>query len=256
MARLTFEVERSPSPYDRNLVLLLLDTSGSMAEMNQSGTTRMAELEAAVARFLDEDVQEIPPLRLNGEIAIGAFSGRGVRWFNLQGGSQDPVFCRVSEVAWQPQLFAADATPMADAIFDAVRILRARRAELAQAGYRLRYLPLVYMVTDGRPSPGQDMQAAQRLLKSSAFSEGKPEFLFVPIGVYGADDLTMRKLAPSYVPLQGAALRDVMRFVTMTASATMRGVDVERSPGTLRTGLPPEYWPIQKILDTFGGYGP
>ena len=70
----------------RNLVVILIDNSGSMAEAGFSPTrTRLRELNDALRSFLTGPMHEVPQLEMNGEIAIAAFAHRQVDWLSLDG---------------------------------------------------------------------------------------------------------------------------------------------------------------------------
>jgi len=219
------------SAYNRNLVMLLLDRSGSMASEHVEvvgathvNTTRMQALSDAVVHFLMDEKTGLRSTRIgpSAEVAIGGFNGSKLHWVKL-GSRQGGPFTLLRHITTKPTIEVAEneLTPLAAAIKDGVAAMRARIAQIqAHPTLSLRYRPTIFLLTDGQPEPeNQDIAGATALLAQSAFSDKRrPEFYFYAIGINDADDARMRQIFPSaYYPLRGVSLSEIMRIVTLTA---------------------------------------
>ena len=172
---------------DRNLVVLLLDTSGSMGSAEeQGGITKISQLTTALEEFLETGMHVdslldggVNRLQVNGEIAIGAFreevqGHQEVRWLKLasypvQAGS--PFYYVQDVVGLSPEarseLQAKGGTPMAEALHEALDVIEARKDGLLTDGLTHECRPNMFLLTDGAASsPIYDV--AERLHREEA----------------------------------------------------------------------------------------
>jgi len=197
----------------RNLVVILIDNSGSMAEAGFSPTrTRLAELNDALRSFLTQSMHEVPQLEMNGEIAIAAFAFRQVDWLALDG----------KAAAGSPFHFARyihsfksieptnGTTPMNLAVQAGLQAIEERKRSLSASGYVHESRPVMFLLTDGESS--NDMSEALAMLRKA---EEAKKVLFFALGVGNANDEEMRKIAPdSYYSLKDQPIENCLRFVS------------------------------------------
>jgi uncharacterized protein YegL len=175
----------------RNLVVLLVDASGSMGGPGASpGQRKIDELNDALTEFLTTHMHEEAKLEINGEIAIGAFSGDELRWLELG----DPVvddspFRFARYVTRAPKLGANGATPMGKAIESALQAIEQRKDDLSSGGLEHEYRPNVFLLTDGQPTDSIDK--ARRLLHDEESAKG---ILFFALGTADANERQLLSL--------------------------------------------------------------
>jgi uncharacterized protein YegL len=197
----------------RNLVVILIDNSGSMTESGFSPTrTRLAELNDALRSFLTVSMHEVPQLEMNGEIAIAVFAYRQVDWMALDGKNAlgSPFhYARYirSYTAIEP---TNGTTPMNLAVQAGLQAIEERKRSLASTGFVHESRPVMFLLTDGESS--NDMSEALQLLRQA---EDAKKVLFFALGVGQANDDEMRKIAPnSYYSLKDQPIENCLRFVS------------------------------------------
>ena len=198
----------------RNLVVLLLDNSGSMTEAGFSPTrTKLAELNDALGSFLSSSMHQVPQLEMNGEIAIGTFAYNRLDWVALGEGSVSPSspFHYARYVRDFPEILPTQGTtPMDVAVLEGLSAIEARKRSLAAAGFVHESRPVMFLLTDGESS--NDMTAAIARLREA---EAAKKVLFFALGVGEVDDKAMRDVAPtSYYSLKDQPLEACLRFVS------------------------------------------
>jgi len=203
------------NPAKRLPILLLLDCSGSMAEI------RIRELNDGTAEFWRQ-AQSDEQLMLSADVSVVSFgeSVAVLRDFAPFDQSGPPV------------LFASGNTPMGAAIMTGLDNLETRKGVYRKNGIS-KYRAIVLLITDGAPTDPWEA-AAQRVRQGAA--EGK--FLFYAVGVAGADMDTLAKIAPPEsppIPLAGIGFRELFRRLSDSASQASRG---HEAPG-LQRQLPP-----------------
>ncbi|MBG1271860.1 vWA domain-containing protein [Nostoc sp. WHI] len=184
------------NPENRCPVILLLDTSGSMAGQP------IQELNRGLAGF-KEDVQKDSQASLSVEVAMITF-GPIVKL------TQD--FVTIDQFT-PPTLEVGGVTPMGAAIEYALDFLENRKQTYKDNGI-LYYRPWVFLITDGAPSDSWQ-SAAQRLRQAEAQSR----LSFFAVGVQGADMNILKQISPPERPpvtLKGLNFREM--FVWLSAS--------------------------------------
>lgn len=168
--------EFAENPENRCPVVLLLDTSGSMAG------EPIQELNRGIAVF-KEDLLKDTQATLSAEVALVTFGSVKL--------IQD--FVTVDSFT-PPQLLADGVTPIGQAIDYALDLLETRKATYKENGIQY-YRPWVFLITDGAPTDSWQ-RAARRIREGEA--NGK--FSFFAVGVEGADMNTLKQIAPPERP--------------------------------------------------------
>lgn len=204
------------NPENRCPVLLLLDTSGSMAG------EPIQELNRGIAAF-KEDVLKDTKASLSVEVAIITFGP--VRLI------QD--FATIDHFT-PPRLEASGKTPIGEAIDCALDRLEARKETYKANGIQY-YRPWIFLITDGAPTDTCWPLAAQRVQED----EAKRRLCFFAVGVQGADTNILAQIAPPERPpimLNGLDFRSL--FVWLSTS--MKRVSSDKIGGAV--ALPPVGW--------------
>jgi uncharacterized protein YegL len=195
--------EFADNPENRCPVVLLLDTSGSMAG------EPIQELNKGIQAFQDE-ISKDTQATLSVEISIITF-GETV---TLQ---QD--FITVDQFK-PPTLVAAGLTPMGEAIELALDTIEKRKQIYKKNGINY-YRPWIVLITDGAPT--DEWENAANKIKQS---EAQRRCIFFAVAVEGADLYQLKQIAvPERPPvkLYGLDFRELFVWLshsTKTVSAT------------------------------------
>lgn len=215
----------------RNLIVLLLDASGSMLDEDRTadgtglGKSKIDTLREALDRFLLVEMHEQSKLQTNGELAIVTFGGAGVGALDLG----VPVlpgspFHFVRTVTAAPTLLVGGGTPMGAGIRHALRIIEDRKVSLADSGISHESRPNVFLLTDGKANdPRESLAEAISALHAEEKAKG---VLLWALGTTDADRRQMQAIAnkDNYWDLPGNSLTSFLKFV----SASMRHVGGRR----------------------------
>lgn len=208
---------------ERQPVVILLDTSGSMARPEAS--PRIAQVNTALTTLF-ESVRSQARLRARVETCLIAF-GTQVRVYDAgtsalvapEQADPDRVFVPVDRLS-PPPLTAEGYTCLAPALEFALRIVAERcRALEARRVSVLR--PLIWLLTDGAPSDewGRPLDAAElaplaERLRAAEAAPPADGCVFLTIGVQGADRRILEVLAPGATfMLQGLDFTEILRFL-------------------------------------------
>jgi uncharacterized protein YegL len=185
------------------------------------GGSPIEELNAGLHTF-QENIQQDELARRRCEIAIVTFGNGGVQTL------QD--FVTIDEFQ-APELIAGGNTPMGEAIYRGLDILRARKQaykENAVAYYR----PWVFLITDGEPTDDK-WEAAAQLVHLECQKNG---LIFFAVGVEGAN---MQKLAQIAVPNRPPVLLQGVKFVELFVWLSRSQQNISRSKVGEQVPLPP-----------------
>ena len=207
--------EFADNPEPRCPVLLLLDTSGSMAG------NKIRELNEGLSAFeSDMTADELAAKRC--EIAIVGF-----------GPVREVMDFTSIEHFRAPQLHAEGGTPLGEAVTRGLELLRTRKELIRQNGVGL-YRPWVFLITDGAPTDSWKAAAAEVQRGEAAKS-----FAFFSVGVAGADMDMLRQLNPAREPLtlSGLKFRELFQWL----SASLKSVS-QSTPGDAVRLSSPKGW--------------
>jgi uncharacterized protein YegL len=207
--------EFAENPENRCPVILLLDTSASMAGQP------IQELNRGMGLF-KEDLLKDTQASLSAEVAIVSFGPVKLL--------QD--FVTVDSFI-PPPLTADGVTPMGQAIDYALDLLETRKATYKENGIQY-YRPWVFLITDGAPTDNWQ-RAAQRVREGE--SQGK--FSFFAVAVEGADINTLQQIAPPERPpvtLKGLDFSSLFVWLSTSMKRVSGGKIGEAVP------LPPVGW--------------
>lgn len=203
-------IEFADNPEPRCPLVLVLDTSGSMAgepirELNEGLTVLAQDLAA----------DDLASQRV--EIAIVTFGPVAV--------VQDFV---VADQFEAPRLTTTGVTPLGAAVERAVDMVAARKEEYKAAGIAY-FRPWIFLITDGAPTD-KWAEAKRRVHQG----EADRAFSFFAVGVADADFAVLNELAPRGAQaLQGLAFRELFQWLSQSqrqVSSSRPGDQVELPP--------------------------
>jgi uncharacterized protein YegL len=235
--------EFAENPEPRVPCVLLLDTSGSMAEIVANaghdtgetvqqdgktyrvvsgGTTRIDLLNEGLIT-LKQTLADDSLASKRAEIAIVTFGGMVTT-------IQDFV---TAEHFQPPHLQASGGTPMGQAIMQGLDMIAQRKATYRANGISY-YRPWVFLITDGGPDPKDPWQTAAAQVKQG---EASKSFAFFTVGVEGADlDVLAQIATRAPVKLKGLNFRELFLWLSQSMQAVSQS-----SPGD-KVSLPPPGW--------------
>ncbi len=191
----------TPDNYEQKcLCTLVLDTSGSMQGDPIRALNRgLQEFYAAV----EEDL--VAASRL--EIAIVTFGGE-IKTI------QEPALISHFDM---PRLEPTGSTPLADAVFAALRTTEERKGWYKETGQPY-YRPIVVLITDGEPDPNQDITRLTKEIREAV--EGK-KCTFFALGVKGYNHELMARFCPPSAPpkaLEGYKFSEFFKWLSNSIS--------------------------------------
>lgn len=206
------------NPENRCPVVLVLDTSGSMAG------EPISQLNRGIGVF-KEAVETDDQASLRVEVAIVSFGP--VRL------AQD--FVTVHQFV-PPRLTAQHDTPMGEAVSHALDLVEERKRAYRENGVQY-YRPWVFLISDGAPNPGSNWeQAAWRAREADA----SKKVCFFAVGVQDADMKVLAQFAPPERPpvmLDGLDFHKLFQWL----SASVVRVSGSQVGGQM-VELPPVTW--------------
>jgi uncharacterized protein YegL len=244
------QAEFADNPEPRCPVVLVLDTSGSMAgaaiqELNEGlrafgsalQSDRLASLrvEVAVVAFGGK----VRALDVRGNLA----EGREIVPFNPKGLSvrqaakEVPFDARQAFVTvdqYQPPVLEAHGdTPMGEAIQRSLALLRERKEIYKQNGLDY-FRPWMFVITDGQPTD-RGWEAAAEQVKQEELRRG---VIFYGVGVEKADLRVLSRFSDVRQPLRlkGLAFGDLFMWLSKSLSVIAHSRPGEQAP------LPPVGW--------------
>ena len=199
---------------DRAMVLLKLDRSKSV--------------DGQPIRILNEALQKwISELRSHElasrlDIAIIAFGDNQASLLNLTGGTGEPAyeqaFVPVDKVQ-VPLLTAGGNTPLGQALEKGLAVIAARKAYLRNTLHLKYFRPIVWVVSDGRPTDTWE-EAAEKLRRA----ESDGHVLTFAVGFGNADEGILGQIAPDATfMIDHVRLESMLRMASSSADALARG---------------------------------
>jgi uncharacterized protein YegL len=232
------DLEPPEDTITRNLVVLLLDASASMREVDADssdgsrGTTKMTALRSALDVFLAADVHNEAKLEANGELAILSFGNGAVTSLDLG----TPVapgspFHFIRYVRSAPVFSFDGNTPMGAAIARALQIIDARKDSLADSGITHEFRPNIFLLTDGKPNDAPGV--LERAVEQLHAEEANNGVLLWVLGTCDASRPVLTRIANkgNYLDLPGNSLAQFLKFVSksMRRQAGLRQQDDAQS---------------------------
>jgi len=225
MAQTLFDqAEFADNPEPRCPVILLLDTSGSMAG------TPISELNQGLQAF-DSAVKADRLASLRVEVAIITFGG-SVQAIDVRGGGAqaipfDAQQAFVTVDGFQPPtLTAGGGTPMGEAARQALTLLRQRKDIYKQESVDY-FRPWIFLITDGNPT--DEWEAAAQQVRDE---ESRKGVIFFGVGVEGADMQTLARFSDQRQPLKlrGLAFGELFQWLSKSLSAVAHSKPGEQAP--------------------------
>jgi uncharacterized protein YegL len=225
--------EFAENPDPRVPCVLILDTSGSMAEvvadfgqMTDQNVMQNGQLYNAVSGgktridllneglvTLKETLASDSLASRRAEIAIVTFGGTVTT-------VQDFV---TAENFQPPRLHATGTTPMGQAILTGLDMIARRKATYRSAGVAY-YRPWIFLITDGGPDPGDPWQLAAVQVKQG---EASKSFAFFTVAVEGAKMEVLAQIAARPpAKLKGVNFREMFLWLSQSMQAVSQS-----SPG-------------------------
>lgn len=188
----------TPSNYEQKTICcFVIDVSGSM-----SGDS-IKELNRGLKEF-HEEIKTTSILANRLEVAIVEFCDQ----------VNTLVSPNLADQFTIPTLVARGTTKVVDGVRTGIRLVDERKRWYKQTGQP--YLrPWIVLITDGEPDDDQDING---LANEIHLSDKEKKFVFLPVGVKGANMDILKKLSPTISPAMLDGLKFSAFFKWMSAS--------------------------------------
>jgi uncharacterized protein YegL len=205
------------NPEPRCPCVLLLDISGSMRG------APIDELNEGLALFKDELAADTLAMK-RVEVAIVTFGPVRVEMPFTSASLFEP-----------PRLISQGATPMGEAIHQALELVKNRKEDYRTNGISY-YRPWVFLITDGGPT--DEWKTAADAVRDGELTK---QFAFFAIGVAGANMEILSQISSARAPLSLNALK--FRELFSWLSNSLRSVS-HSTPGTEVALASPQGWAV------------
>lgn len=233
--------EFAENPDPRVPCVLLLDTSGSMAEIvdnagefyGENGGQQSELYNVVVSRRSRIDLLNDGLVTLKEALAADSLASRRAEIAVVTfGGAVTVIQDFATAASFQPpRLHAGGNTPMGEAILMGLEMVTKRKATYRSAGVS-HYRPWIFLITDGGPDPGDPWQSAAAQVKQG---EAAKSFAFFTVAVEGANiDILSQISTRPPAKLKGVNFREMFLWL----SQSMRAVS-QSAPGDAVTLITP-----------------
>lgn len=204
----------------RQPLVLLVDTSGSMAHDLADVAAGLEALRASLARDT--------VTRNRVELVVVTFGG-GVTTHGAFG---------EAAVFEPPPLTASGDTPMGAAIVEALELIEAKKRAYRESGLDY-YRPLIFLLTDGEPTDGARWAEAVRRVREA---EKERKIVLLSVGTKTAGFAKLKELSPDRTPLRlkEAQWETMFQWLSRSLQARSRSRPGEEVPLEDPTG--PKGW--------------
>lgn len=214
------DIGLASNPEPRCPCVLLLDTSGSMAEIVSGGqdTGQTAQVDGKTYRVVSGGVTRIDKVNeglraYQADVTSDPLAAQRVEVSVITfGGAVHTVspFVTASQFT-PPTLVANGETPMGAAILQAIEAVTERKQQYKQNGLHY-YRPWIFFITDGEPT-----DAWQTAAEKVREGEARKQFAFFAVGVEGANFDILRQIsvrAPLH--LKGYSFREMFLWLSQS----------------------------------------
>lgn len=218
------DVGLATNPEPRCPCVLLLDVSGSMAEIvagdtkdlgytvQQDGQTYRAVSGGTTKLQLLED-----GLRAyQSDLTTDSLAAQRVEVSVITFGGEVQTVCPFvgAHEFTPPALSANGETPMGAAILRAIDVVAERKRLYKQNGLHY-YRPWIFLITDGKPDPNDPWREAAEKVKEG---EKNKHFAFFAVGVGDADMGVLRQISSvrTPLPLKGYSFREMFKWLSQS----------------------------------------
>jgi len=206
----TFGGDTANNQEPRCLVVLVLDTSYSMDK------DPINELNKGLTTFAD-GIKRDTTARKRVEVGIITFDSE-IKCI------QEPAL--VDDFA-MPTLSAQGTTKLVDGVRTAINFVEARKDWYRKNGLDY-YRPHIVLMTDGAPDDGQDIAGLAQEIKIGG--QGK-HFVFMPVGVLGANQNTLTEISQSDyppLPLDGFEFGKFFKWLSKSINTVSKSAQNEK----------------------------
>ena len=225
--------EFAENPDPRVPCVLLLDTSGSMAEVvgdvgQATGQTVMQDgqlYDVVLGGKSRIDLLNEGLVTLKETLAADSLASRRAEIAIVTfGGTVTTIQDFVTAENFQPpHLHASGSTPMGQAILTGLEMIAKRKATYRSAGVSY-YRPWIFLITDGGPDSGDPWKSAATQVKQG---EASKSFAFFTVAVEGANmDVLAQISTRPPAKLKGVNFREMFLWLSQSMQAVSQS-----SPG-------------------------
>ena len=126
-----------------------------------------------------------------------------------------------------PTLEADGETALVDAVNEAIDMVRDRKQWYKDQGL-LYYRPWIILMTDGEPNEGQDIDSLAERIKRDTIAK---KYVFLPVGVEGADEDVLRKIAGDgmkAVKLKGMRFAEFFKWLSASMGTVTKSEEGQK----------------------------
>lgn len=223
-------------------IVFLVDVSNSMNLPAVAGAAEVASADAESGRgeptrlevvlsTLDRariELLRVGDVRRGGEVAVIAFGNGGVSPLDVRRSEARsdplPTFVNLVDSDFEQDLHAGGATPLADALAEADRLLRERSTELRG---RPRYRSILFLITDGENTDevtGHRVPIAASAIDALREQEQDRKLLLFSVALPGANLDELRRLTPdSTYAVDAVAFDELVELIVVSSTEVVSG---------------------------------
>ena len=251
-----FSAQVQHDPTRSDLIMVLVDASDSMGHETWRGKNTVDAQGRtpiqAVRDSLPELARELSALRFqNLTIAVATFNGPSasprIHWLHptRTGGAENQSRFHAAS-AWTlgalPDITATDMTPVEAAVSRGFDAMRAELDRLKALGRRPRFIPSIFLLTDGDPNESDNIEAIRsRVLDEIEHRDwSRSPIHFYAMGTHGADMAKLERMSNgAHFNLSQHPVSEFVRVVTLVSGVA--DVASDAPPWDRRTRIIAQY---------------